>query len=84
MQDNVIPMLIFQLTYVSTLQNKVITVVSVYNSHGLRPNSAFTRVVKRATLVPKQVKANKYNHKINLKTRVPGVPSEKSPKKWYS
>ncbi len=71
-------MLIFQLTYVSLLQSKFITVVSVFNSHGLRPISAFTRVVEKATVVPKQVKANKYNHKINLKIRILGGPSEKS------
>ncbi len=71
-------MLIFQLTYVSTLQSIFITVVSVYNSHGLRPNSAFTRVLKKTTLVPKQVKSNKYNKKIDLTVSIPGVPNEKS------
>ncbi len=71
-------MLIFQLTYVSTLQSKFITVISILKSHGLRPTLAFTRVVKKATVVPKQVKSNKYNHKINLKIRIPGEPSEKS------
>ncbi len=71
-------MLIFQLTYVSTLQSIFITVVSVYNSHGLRPNSAFTRVVKKTTLVPKKLKSHKYNQKIDLTIRIPGVPSEKS------